>query len=66
MNDIKARIKELHAEQRERERYIKNLGEQIEREERKLILLDRDMEKIRKDIRELKSAIIYLRETFTS
>lgn len=66
MNDIKARIQELHAEQRERERYNKNLGEQIEREERKLILLDRNMEKIRQDIRELKSTIRYLRENFTS
>ena len=65
MNDIKARIRELRAEQRERERYNKNLGEQIEREERKLILMDRDMEKIRKDIRDLKSTIIYLREKFT-
>ena len=65
MNDIKARIRELRAEQRERERYNKNLGEQIEREERKLILMDRDMEKIRQDIRDLKSTIIYLREKFT-
>ena len=65
MNDIKARIRELRAEQRDRERYNKNLGEQIEREERKLILMDREMEKIRRDIRDLKSTIIYLRETFT-
>ena len=65
MNDIKARIRELHAEQQERERYNKNLSEQIEREERKLILMDREMEKLRQDIRELKSTIIYLRETFT-
>lgn len=66
MNYIKARIQELQAEQLERERYNKNLGEQIEREERKLILLDRNMEKIRQDIRELKSTIRYLRENFTS
>lgn len=65
MNDIKERIRELHAEQRELERYNKNLGEQIEREERKLILMDRDMEKIRQDIRDLRSTIIYLREKFT-
>lgn len=64
MNDIKARIKELHAEQRERERYLKNLSEQIEREERKLILIDKSMEKIRQDIRELKSTIAYLRREF--
>lgn len=66
MNDIKARIRELHAEQRELERYNKNMREQIEREERKLILMDREMEKIRQDIRDLKSTIIYLRENFTS
>lgn len=66
MNDIKARIQELHAEQRDRERYNKNMREQIEREERKLILMDREMEKIRQDIRELKSTIRYLRENFTS
>ena len=65
MNDIKARIRELRAEQRDRERYNKNMREQIEREERKLILLDRSIEKIRQDIRELKSTIIYLREKFT-
>ncbi|MBR2775235.1 MAG: hypothetical protein IKD73_09650 [Selenomonadaceae bacterium] len=66
MNDIKARIRELRAEQRELERYNKNMREQIEREERKLILMDREMEKIRQDIRDLKSTIIYLRENFTS
>lgn len=66
MNDIKARIRELRAEQRDRERYNKNMREQIEREERKLILMDREMEKIRQDIRELKSTIRYLRENFTS
>ncbi|MBQ3442184.1 MAG: hypothetical protein IJG33_02950 [Selenomonadaceae bacterium] len=66
MNDIKARIRELRAEQRDRERYNKNVREQIEREERKLILMDREMEKIRKDIRDLKSTINYLRENFTS
>ena len=66
MNDIKARIRELRAEQRDRERYNKNVREQIEREERKLILLDRSIEKIRQDIRELKSTIAYLRENFTS
>ena len=66
MNDIKARIQELRAEQRDRERYNKNMREQIEREERKLILLDRSMEKIRQDIRDLKSTIRYLRENFTS
>ena len=65
MNDIKARIQELRAEQRELERYNKNMREQIEREERKLILMDREMEKIRQDIRDLKSTIIYLRERFT-
>lgn len=65
MNDIKARIRELRAEQRDRERYNKNVREQIEREERKLILLERNMEKIRQDIRELKSTIQYLRERFT-
>ena len=66
MNDIKARIQELRAEQRDRERYNKNMREQIEREERKLILMDREMEKIRQDIRDLKSTINYLRENFTS
>ncbi|MBQ4495833.1 MAG: hypothetical protein II968_08695 [Selenomonadaceae bacterium] len=66
MNDIKARIRELRAEQRDRERYNKNVREQIEREERKLILMDREMEKIRQDIRDLKSTIRYLRENFTS
>ena len=66
MNDIKARIRELRAEQRDRERYNKNMREQIEREERKLILLERSMEKIRQDIRDLKSTIQYLRENFTS
>ena len=66
MNDIKARIQELRAEQRDRERYNKNVREQIEREERKLILMDREMEKIRQDIRDLKSTINYLRENFTS
>ena len=66
MNDIKSRIQELRAEQRELERYNKNMREQIEREERKLILLDRSMEKIRQDIRDLKSTINYLRENFTS
>lgn len=66
MNDIKARIRELRAEQRDRERYNKNVREQIEREERKLILMDREMEKIRQDIRDLKSTINYLRENFTS
>ena len=65
MNDIKARIQELRAEQRDLERYNKNMREQIEREERKLILLERNMEKIRQDIRDLKSTIIYLRERFT-
>ncbi|MBQ3433469.1 MAG: hypothetical protein IJP42_06480 [Selenomonadaceae bacterium] len=65
MNDIKARIRELRAEQRDRERYNKNVREQIEREERKLILMDREMEKIRQDIRDLKSTINYLRENFT-
>ncbi|MBD3878862.1 MAG: hypothetical protein SR1Q5_04155 [Quinella sp. 1Q5] len=66
MNNIKARIRELRAEQRDRERYNKNMREQIEREERKLILLERSMEKIRQDIRDLKSTIQYLRENFTS
>ncbi|MBR6711512.1 MAG: hypothetical protein IKI76_00775 [Selenomonadaceae bacterium] len=66
MNDIKSRIRELRAEQRDRERYNKNVREQIEREERKLILMDREMEKIRQDIRDLKSTIRYLRENFTS
>lgn len=65
MNNLKTIIKELHDEQRELERYNKNLGEQIEREERKLILMDREMEKIREDIRDLRSTIISLRERFT-
>ncbi len=64
MNDIKKRIRELHAEQRDRERYNKNMREQIEREERKLILLDRSIEKLRGDIRELKGTIAYLRQEF--
>ena len=38
--------------------------EQIQREERKLILLDRNMEKIRHDIRELKETIEYMRREF--
>lgn len=64
MNDIKKRIRELHAEQRDRERYNKNMREQIEREERKLILLDRSIEKLRGDIRELKGTIAHLRQEF--
>ena len=64
MDDIKTKIQRLHLEQQEREHVIKNLREQIQREERKLILLDRNMEKIRHDIRELKETIEYMRREF--
>ncbi|MBR0260495.1 MAG: hypothetical protein IJQ85_01745 [Selenomonadaceae bacterium] len=66
MNDFnfKSKIKQLREEQSERERTLENLHEEILREEHKLILLERNMEKIRRDIRELNQTIDYLRRKF--
>ena len=57
-------LKKIRIEQKNRERAIENLREQIRREEHKLILLDRSIEKIRQDIQELKETINYLRYKF--
>ena len=66
LNDFnfKSKIKQLREEQSERERTLENLHEEILREEHKLILLERNMEKIRRDIRELNQTIDYLRRKF--
>ncbi len=64
MNDFRIKIKWLREEQRKRERTLENLREEIRREEHKLILLDRSIQKIREDIGELKSTIDYLRREF--
>ena len=66
MDDLKIKIQRLREDQHKRERTLDNLREEIRREEHKLILLERSMEEIRRDIRELKSTIEYLREKFTS
>ena len=57
-------LKKIRIDQKNRERAIENLREQIRREEHKLILLDRSIEKIRQDIQELKETINYLRYKF--
>ncbi|MBQ6006372.1 MAG: hypothetical protein IJT57_04780 [Selenomonadaceae bacterium] len=57
-------LQKIRIDQKNRERAIENLREQIRREEHKLILLDRSIEKIRQDIQELKETINYLRYKF--
>ena len=57
-------LHKIRIDQKNRERAIENLREQIRREEHKLILLDRSIEKIRQDIQELKETINYLRYKF--
>ena len=65
MNEIYFKIQELRLAQREREIFLKNLREQIRRDEENLQELDNSIEQIKQDIHDLKQTIAALKK-FTS
>ena len=57
--------RELHAEQQERELVLKNLREQIERDEQKISELGTTIENIRRELIAVKQTIDRLRKSFS-